>query len=151
MAASGKDLVFTLKDGSTVETSFLPPYSPDEQLAFEEHFQCSFLGFLKGAEDMASAARAADGDAPIDPSRFLRVGWMLFIGHRRARPAVVNKFSVFRTEQLADWNFAAPDEPADAEPDADPADGASAAPPLGLVPEDGSLDPTRVDPPSSPS
>jgi hypothetical protein len=108
MADRSNDLVFTLKDGREVETSFLPPYSTAEQIAFEEKFRCSFLAVEQAAAEMRRAAEAADGpDATIDPAQAFQVRWILWFGWRRARPKVASKFQAFVEEQLEDWGFKA--------------------------------------------
>lgn len=106
MADHSNDLVFILKDGSEVETSFLPPYTTAEQIAFEEKFRCSFLAIEQVVAEMRRAAQVADGpDAIVDPTQAFQIRWILWFGWRRARPAVASKFQVFLEEQLEDWTF----------------------------------------------
>ena len=116
MAERANDLVFTLKDGREVETSFLPPYSTAEQIAFEEKFRCSFLAVEQAAGEMRRAAEAADGpESAIDPTQAFQVRWILWFGWRRARPKVAPKFSSFVEEQLEDWGFKTPNDVAELE------------------------------------
>jgi hypothetical protein len=155
--ADRKTLVFTLNDGTAVDSDFLMPYSVTEQIAFEEHFKCSFATVeaatnanIKAAMDAVSAA--GGGDAEFDPGKGFRVTWILWFGWFRARPKVASRFSAF-LEQLKDWEYIEPvDEPEaippESLPDVDPtADVHDLANP---VAEDGSPGPTEPVPqPSS--
>lgn len=106
MAENPSELVFVLKDGTEVETTFLPPYTTAEQIAFEEKFRCSFLAIEQAAAEMRRAARAADGpDSVVDPTHAYQIRWILYFGWRRARPKVAAKFADFAEEQLEDWYF----------------------------------------------
>jgi len=51
-----KDLKFLLNDGTEVETSFLPPHSIAEQIAFEEHFKCSYVVIDQAVQAMRQTA-----------------------------------------------------------------------------------------------
>lgn len=134
-------LKFILKNGEEVTSDFLPPYSVDEQIAFEEQFKCSFVAVEQAGQAMAMAAKAAEdgvGDGQIDPVSAYRVTWILWFGWRRNRTKLASKFSLFR-EILADWEFH--------EPEAEPEDPETPAA-EGTEGEAGSLDPTAGDPPA---
>lgn len=156
MAERTNELVFTLKDGREVETSFLPPYSIAEQIAFEEKFRCSFVAVEQAAGEMRRAAAAADGpDSVVDPAQAFQVRWIMWFGWRRARPQVAAKFAAFLEEQLEDWSFktAPTAEIGEGEPDDDVIEaevvpeGRTGDPLIDQMEnerrvEDGSLDPT---------
>jgi hypothetical protein len=92
-------LVLVMNDGSEIESSFVPPYSVREQVAFEEHWRISFVAVYKS---VAAAAEAA-GDASAVPDELsFKIGWILWFGWHRARPKVAAKFDTF-LGQLADW------------------------------------------------
>lgn len=159
MAERSNDLVFILKDGSEVETSFWPPYNTAEQIAFEEKFKCSFLAVEQAAAEMRRAALAADGpDSIVDPVQAYQIRWILYFGWRRARPAVAPKFADFIDEQLEDWYFKTPPKAELEKPEDDDIVDAEVLPegvdPLvaqmqpGASAEDGRLDPTEVPAPA---
>lgn len=140
-------LVLTLNDGTTVDSDFLPPYSIAEQIAFEEHFRCSFATIESAANaNVKAAAEAAGsgGDADVDPGKTFRVTWILWFGWFRARPKVAAKFSTF-LETLKDWEFVGDDlEPEPIPPES--SNGIDPSMDIHAIPdgaEDGSLGPTE--------
>jgi len=144
-------LVLTLNDGTAVDSDFLPPYSVAEQIAFEEHFRCSFTAVEYASKVLGDLARAIDGGGDsdgIDPGKAFRVTWILWFGWFRARPKVAAKFSAF-LETLKDWEyFEQPDEEPASEPESPAAGTDDLSDPVGA--EDGSPGPTEpTQPPSS--
>lgn len=132
-------LVFVLKDGTEVESSYDAPYSVREQIDWEEHFAQSFTAI----EQAFDAARAARGGERLDPARSLRTTWVLWFGWHRARPKVPARFDQF-IEQLEDWRIENVEEPVPEDlADRGEKDDGSAE-------TDGRLDPTETTEPSAP-
>lgn len=102
-------LIFVMPTGE-VETTFAPPYSVREQIAWEERFKLSFYVVQRSMQAMGEAARGESEE--IDGEYAFKVSWLLFFGWMRARPNVPPRFDVF-LDTLVDWRDEA--EPSDQE------------------------------------
>ena len=100
-------LVLELKDGTEVETTYTPRYSVQEQVAWEEEFNLSFVAISQCID--ASDAALVTGK-PLDPTKGMRTGWILWFGWFRARPKLPSNFKKFLT-RLEDWRIELDDSP----------------------------------------
>lgn len=138
-------LVFTLNDGTKLQGDPSGPWTPREQVDWEEQFRASFLTVFQAAAAEARARTdAAEAGEDLDPAAMhFRVKWLLWFAWHRLRPAVPGKFDAF-LDTVADYDFITVPDPAP-EP-ADVVEAPVAADPLSLDPavEAGSPDPTSV-------
>jgi hypothetical protein len=103
--ADEAQIVFELRDGTKVESTFSAPYPLREQLDFEEHFRTSFGAMEIATSEMSDAYSV--GRTP-DPDRMPRIQWILWFGWHRARPKVASNFKAF-LEQLDDYEMVTPE------------------------------------------
>ena len=100
-------LIFEVRDGEPVRTTFAGPYSLREQIDFEQHFRISFIAMERAAAEMnAVAAQESGGEPAVMP----RIEWILWFGWHRARPAVPANFTTF-LDTLEGYDIETPDIP----------------------------------------